>query len=128
MATIELIYPVSGIPTYAIELPRPVLENSEQINSKRIVGRSRGLEGYVFRDPMWPQYPRLAYICEACSEQQKDDYLDFVKDTYGLLVKLIDYENEERVGLLLPGEITEQLRDCGYVISFDFEMAQNVGS
>lgn len=119
-SNIRLDYPVVGT-SMTIYLPKPVFENQEKLEQKRIVRRTRGLSSKVFRDTIWTQYTLLHYICEGCSDEERTNYLEFVELTYGKEVKLTDYENRIWRGILLPGEITQQYRTCGYVIEFDFQ-------
>jgi hypothetical protein len=119
---ITLSYPYIS-PTTTITLPNPLFENSEVLNQKRIVRRTRGLVSKVFRDSIWSEYTTLYYICQACSLTQRDDYLTFVSTAFGKEVKLIDYEVRTWKGILIPAEITEQHRSCGYVIQFEFQGA-----
>ena len=119
---ITLSYPYTS-PTTTITLPAPLFENSEVLNQKRIVRRSRGLVGKVFRDPLWDEHTTLYYICQACTLTQSNAYLAFIVTAYGKEVKLIDYETRIWKGILVPAEITEQHRNCGYVIQFEFQGA-----
>lgn len=121
-STIELSYPYTT-PTVSVTLPAPLLENSEALNQKRIYRRTSGLIGKIFRDPIWTQHTTLYYICQACSQTQRDDYLTFVAAALGDEVKLVDYETRTWKGILFPAEITQQHRTCGFVIQFEFQGA-----
>ena len=120
---IELSYPYIS-PTVTITLPNPLFENSEQLNIKKIGKRTRGLITKLYRDPIWEEYTTLFFICQACSQTEITDYVNFVETSYGKEIKLIDHENNIWKGVLVPAEITEQLRYCGFVIQFEFQGIQ----
>lgn len=117
---ITLSYPYTS-PTVTVTLPNPLFENSEVLNQKRIVRRTRGLTSKIFRDPLWDEHTTLYYICQACTLTQRNDFLTFVTASYSKEVKLIDYEVRTWKGILIPAEITEQHRSCGYVIQFELQ-------
>jgi hypothetical protein len=119
-STIELSYPVTS-PTITVTLPSPLFENSEKTEVKRIVRRTSGLASKVFRDTLWPDYTVLYYICQACTSTQRANYLSLVSQSYGNIIKLLDYESRTWTGILIPAEITEQHKNCGYVIQFEFQ-------
>jgi hypothetical protein len=119
-STIELAYPYSS-PTVTAELPAPVFENEEKLEQKFLFRRTRGLVSKIFRDSNWPSYTTLTFICQGCSTVQRAGYLTLVSQSLGDEIRLTDYESRTWRGILIPGEITDQLRSCGYVIEFQFQ-------
>lgn len=113
---IELTYS-----TTTITLPNPVFENSEQLNIKNVRKRTRGLITKIFRDPIWEKYTTLFYVIQGCSSTNVSEFKNFVQLSYGKEIILVDYEAYTWTGILLPGEITQQLRTCGFVIQFEFQ-------
>lgn len=117
----RLQWPATGTVTDDLLLPNPQMGNSQRITKSRIQRETRGGTLIVYSDPVWPKFDALVVTISFLTATQKEALLTFVSTHLGQNVKLIDWENREWVGIVLPGDlITEDRRDS-FTAAFEFE-------
>lgn len=120
--TIVLTYPYVS-PTLTVEIRNPELNDKEAHQFKRIVSVTRGNKLIVKRNQNWPRSTRLSYNFIALSKEQAYDILDFIKESLGKEIGLLDYESKQWKGIIIsPNEpITQEGPGCMYSAKFDFQ-------
>lgn len=116
---IELYYPTD---TLYVTLRSPEYGDSHDVNITRIYRMSRGLALQVYNDPQWPRTETFKVKSVANTFNDKQLYNQFVQDSLGKLIRYMDCDSRLWEGYLTDTSalITEQTRQCGYTIQFDF--------
>ena len=117
----RLQWPATGTVTDELILPNPNLGNSQRITKSRISRESRGGTLIVYSDPIWPKFDSLVVSISYLTAAQKEAILTFTSTHLGQKVKLIDWENREWVGLVLPGDLIAEDRHNSFTAAFEFE-------
>lgn len=114
-STVLFEYPYDT-PTLTLELKTPVFNDQEAIDLSRIQRRSIGGSLIVYRDDDWPKGFSLNYSFENLSLQNKDDIMNFVKQTLGKEIKFTDHVSKVyKVIITNPKDfISDELNTCGF--------------
>jgi len=112
------------IPTNTLNLRNPDFDNVEQFEPRRINRRSRGGTLDVFRDETWPKTRRLIYTFSALKEEQVESLLDFLQESLGKEIGILDFETRQWKGIILtPSAAFGQTGpdNCSFSASLEFE-------
>lgn len=120
-AKLTLTYPFVT-PTTTLVLRNPNFGNTEKREFSRINRESRGGTLLIFRDTKWPEREVLQVTIDALTETQKDNLIQFFKDSLGKEIGLLDDENKQWKGIIIDpdAEITH-VGVCNYSVTFQFE-------
>jgi hypothetical protein len=120
-ATLTLTFPYIS-PTTTLELRNPEFGNNRTLNFTRIFGETRGGSLIVFSDPIWPKTKSLSVQINGLSESQTEALLDFLGDSLGMEIGLLDWENQQWRGIITTpdAEVSDNGR-CNKTVSFQFE-------
>lgn len=120
-ALLTLTYPYVT-PTTTLVLRNPDFGNQTTLNFSRIFGETRGGTLIVFSDPTWPKIVTLSMQISGLSEAQTVELLDFLGDSLGQEIGLLDYENRQWRGIITnpDAEVTDN-GDCRKTVSLQFE-------
>lgn len=127
--TIQLTYPYNA-PTIALEVRAPELQNPREIVQNRVLRQSRNGSLLCVRDSIWPKFTRLSYQIVALSRFDASNVKNFVQQSLGREIGLLDYDSQQWRGFLISpasNEIMQQGRDCQWSTKLVFE-GQLVGS
>lgn len=120
-STILLTYPLTA-PTTTIELRAPQFDDVEQYEFRRINRKTRGGTLQIFRDNAWPASERLTYSFDNLKEQKKQDLLQFLQQTIGQEIGLLDYESRKWRGVIITPTTQAGNEDrAGNSITIQFE-------
>ena len=121
-ATLTLTYPYVA-PTNTLILRNPDFGNGDRLEFSRIRRQTRGGTPILFSDRDWPKQQVLNLDISALTEIQAQDFLDFVTESLGQEVGLLDHENRQWHGLILnpDADITDGGLDCTYSTHLEFE-------
>jgi len=122
--TTVLTYPYVG-PTITLELRNPDFDDVEQFEYRRINRRSRGGTLHLFADDDWPKAERLIMNFSSLSDQQSRDLLDFIQESLGKEIGLLDHENRQWKGIILtaPSPVSNEARGAfSTTLEFDGEL------
>lgn len=122
--TLTLTYPFVT-PTSTIILRNPDFGNSERLEFNRVQRETRGGTLVLFADRKWPKQQVLSLDISALSETQAQDFLDFIAESLGKEIGLLDYENRQWKGIIVNPDaaLTDGGLDCTYASSLQFEGA-----
>jgi hypothetical protein len=120
-ATLTLTWPYVT-PTTTLVLRNPDFGNQETHNFDRILRRTRGGDLEVFADDNWPKTKVLKLQVSDLTEDQANDFIQFLGDSLGQEIGLLDWENRQWRGLITTpdAEVTDH-GSCKRAISFEFE-------
>lgn len=109
-------------PTTTLELRNPDFGNQTTLNYSRVFGETRGGTLIVYSDPLWPKIKTLTFQLNALTEAQTESLLDFLGDSLGQEVGLLDWENRQWRGIILTpdAEVTDN-GECNKTVSLQFE-------
>mgnify|MGYP001473499403 CR=1 FL=1 len=121
-STITLTYPYTS-PTNTLVLRAPELNNVEALKITRVLNKTRGGDLNLFRAPFWLQIYSLSYKINSLTQQQAYDFLDFIQESLGKDIGLLDYESRQWQGLIVnPNKLIAQLkRNCSYSAELEFQ-------
>jgi len=107
----------------SVTLRAPTFNNTQSLNQTRIQRESINGKMKIYRDPIWPQIETFSWSFEGLTEEQKDEFLDFIYSTLGLEVNILDYEGRDWIGVISNPQVetSEELRECGYKVNLEFE-------
>jgi hypothetical protein len=111
-STILLTHPYDT-PTTTVELKNPEFTNSEALNYKRIVRKTRGGTTKVFSDPDWGSYTTLNMSFKYLCQDDKSNLQTFLSTSIGAEVGLLDYFSQQWRGLITNPETVFQ--DGGFM-------------
>ena len=99
-ATLTLTYPYTS-PTTTLTLRNPDFRNQDSLNFNRINRETRGGTLVVYADPNWPKAQTLSLTISHLKQTQVDDLFDFLLESLGQEVGLLDHENRQWRGIIL---------------------------
>lgn len=100
----------------------PELGDTEQIVKNRLLENARGLRLRDYRRSIWPAYRQLKYEFLGLKEEDQANILGFVKDTQGLEINLLDYNDRIWTGVISnPGLKVSHLNEFNYATTIEFE-------
>ena len=108
-ATTVFTYPYVA-PTSTVALRNPEFNNREGLRFQRINKQTRGGKRIIFRDPNWPQEIRIKMKFEYLTIEQRRSLLQFLEDSVGQEIGLLDHESRQWRGVILTpsSHVTEQ--------------------
>lgn len=121
-ATLTLTWPYV-MPTTTLVLRNPEWDNREMLGFTRIVRETRGGTLEVYGDPDWPQTTTLSLTIEGLTTAQAEGFIDFLRDSLGQEIGLLDWENRQWRGIITTpdAEVTDHGKSCRRAITFEFE-------
>lgn len=100
-----------------LELRRPSFGNTEEIDTNRLLRRSR--LGILHMYKFTPTMVTLDYSCTALNYTKVTEYQAFVQATLGKKVTITDYETKQWIGVMFPKDVT-QISEDFWKINFTF--------
>jgi hypothetical protein len=122
--TLTLTYPYVS-PTTTLILRNPAFSNKDRLIFNRINRVTRGGTLIVFADPQWPKQQRLTLQLDALRPQQILDLIDFLEESLGKEIGLLDWEGRQWKGLILNPDtdlVQPAREDRSVVIDFEGEL------
>lgn len=120
-ATLTLTYPFVS-PTTTLILRNPEFANADALSFSRINRQSRGGTAILFADRKWPKQQVLNMDIRALTQTQAEDFLDFVTQSLGQEIGLLDHENRQWRGILDPSAaLNDAGLECNYSTHIQFE-------
>jgi len=105
-----------------LTLKNPEYGDTEQVVKKKIVNDTRGLVAKVYRRDIWPAYRRLVYEFQGLCEDKVQPILDFVRQTQGLEIELLDYNDRIWTGVISNPDLEiRQDNHDNYNTTIEFE-------
>jgi len=102
-----------------VELPSPVLGDTQDLEVVVLNRRSRGGRARVFRDQSWYSIYRYNYIFKKVESTVKDAFVALAADAMGDRIEVIDHLNQVFTDMFIVevGQIVEEHNDlCSYSI------------
>lgn len=120
-ATLTLTWPFMT-PTTTLVLRNPEFGDTHDFAFSRIVRETRGGSLEVFADPDWSKTQVLNLTVEGLTEDETNDFLDFLGDSLGQEIGLLDWYNRQWRGIITTpdAEVTDA-GNCRKSITFEFE-------
>ena len=120
-ATLTLTYPYTT-PTTTLVLRNPEFQNQDSLNFNRINRETRGGTLVVYADPNWPKAQTLSLTVNHLKQSQVDDLFDFLLESLGKEIGLLDHENRQWRGIILTpdAEVAHVGRE-NRSVQFEFE-------
>lgn len=108
-------------PSLVLNLRNPKFGNQDTTNTNTRYSRTRAGELHVFRGANWPTIETLKVQFEGLTEQQKDDFEDFITQSAALEIGYLDQENRQWRGFITnPSLETVQVGiGCQYNLGFE---------
>ena len=127
--TVILTWPFAR-PVYTVTVRNPEFNNIDRKHYRRITRATRGGTFRQFRDPQWPRYANLNYVIHLVREHDSDNLLNFLLQSRGQQIGLLDFESRQWQGVVLtPGAQAEfHILRGVRSIQFEFEGALIDGS
>lgn len=120
-ATLTLTYPYVS-PTSTLVLRNPEFRNQDSLSFNRINRETRGGTLIIFADPSWPKSQTLRLEINHLKQSQVDDLLDFLLDSLGKEIGLLDHESRQWRGIILtPDADISHVGRENRSVQFDFE-------
>jgi hypothetical protein len=106
-----------------VDLRNPEFGNTELLNNQLI--RHENSSGIIIvAHPSWRAHIKsFVFTFKAISETDKEDYEDFIRNTAGQEITIVDHENITRTGVITNSVISmpQAGRGCQYQLAFAFE-------
>lgn len=123
-STLTLFWPFIS-PSLTVVLRNPEFGNKIGFNANRVNRKSRGGKKHIYRKATWPRFRTLSMDLSALTTTQIDDFKDFINQTLGLEIGILDHEGRTWKGIITTPD-TEITAigggSCGdYATSFQFE-------
>ena len=113
---------IYSLESNSLTLKNPEYGDTEQIVKKKTVNDTRGLVAKVFRRDIWPAYRKLVYEFKGMCEDRVQPILDFVKQTQGLEIELLDYNDRIWKGVISNPDLKiRQDHNDNYHTTIEFE-------
>jgi hypothetical protein len=118
---ITLTHPY-GSPTLSLDMRNPRFGNVLTGNMQTINRRLRGGQLSSGRGVTWPDIVTIRLAFEALDSVKKGEFLNFVKESSGYEIGLLDHENRQWRGVIVsPDIVSTQLgRVCNFGTEFEF--------
>jgi len=110
-----------------IELPVPILGDTQNLQSTVINRRTRGGKKRVYRDPQWYSLHSYDYTFKKVTEARKDAFLLFVEDAMGDKITVTDHLNQVFIDMYIVavGPVIEEHDDgCSYILSITLQVVR----
>jgi hypothetical protein len=119
--TLTLTHPYVA-PTTTLVLRNPQFNDKDRLNFNRINRETRGGTLIVFADPKWPKTQTLAVQIDALSQAKAANLIDFLRDSLGQEIGLLDWDGRQWRGIITTpeAEVTDN-GPCDKVIVFEFQ-------
>lgn len=106
----------------SVTLRNPDFNNQQNIEISRINRKTTGGDLIIFRNPVWPTTEVLDYKFSFLSQIDVNNLLEFIYQTLGQIVTLVDYEGVIWTGIIITpaAEITQPGRD-NHAAHFQFQ-------
>jgi hypothetical protein len=118
---LTLTYPYVS-PTTTLVLRNPNTGNNDKLTYNRLNQQTRGGSLVVFADPQWPKFKTRSFQIDAIPDASAPLLLQFLQDSLGLEIGLLDWEGRQWRGIIVnPEAVITQLGACNYSVSLDFE-------
>lgn len=110
-------------PTTTLVLKNPVFGNTDTLRFAKIDRRTRGGDRKIFSDLDWSETQTLELTIEnlCATEVTIDELLDFLNDSLGKQIGLLDWENRQWEGVILAPETEVIPTVSGHRIRIVFE-------
>lgn len=122
-STFTLTYPYVT-PTTTLVLRNPRFGNRHEMAFNRIARETRGGTLNVYADPSWPKTETLRVELTLHNCDPVDDVLDFLRDSLGQRVGLLDHEGRQWHGVILnPDTAISQIERSSWSVNLEFQGA-----
>lgn len=119
-ATLTLTYP-RITPTTTLVMKNPAFGNSDTITFTKIDRTLRGGERIFFSDSKWGETQVFELLLERVCDPAFDQLLNFLNESIGKEIGLLDWENRQWKGIILgPNTSITEIRS-GYRVSLLFQ-------
>lgn len=121
---VRLTWPYSS-PTLTIDLRSPELGNEFQTHQNRISRKSRGGSLIIYKDSIWPEFKVLTMSFDNKCGQDFSTVLDFLKQSLGQEIGLLDYESRQWKGIIRNPDTAigrEGPNDFNFNLEFEGEL------
>lgn len=109
------------VPVNIVSIRNPAFGNTESIEVFRAFNTSRNRTRHIFRDPDWPNNRQLSLVSEENTQAEADTLLDFLSDTLGKEIRIIDWENRTWIAIVTnPESAVRDLGACRFKFEIDF--------
>lgn len=109
-----------------VTLRNPKFGDADKYEATRINRLTKGGDLQIFRDPMWPDQEILSVEFEYLNSTQAADLLDFIHNSLGQKITVIDQYNVTWHGYIITPEAEViQNKRIGYGAKFDFQGTQS---
>jgi len=122
--TLTLTYPFVT-PTTTLVLKNPALGNTSVFSRSAVHRKTRGGDDVVAADPSWPTTEVQTLVIENICEADIDAVIEFLNDTLGQKIGLLDWENRQWSGVVIApqSDIIQAGRDqWTFTLVFDGEL------
>ena len=117
-----LTYPYAA-PTLTFTIRNPDFGNSNAVRIESVnVETQHGILKQL-RDSDWPTIETLTMSFSALNKQDADDFIDFVNQSLGQEIGLLDLKNRQWRGVITTPaqDIVQSMRNRGFSLGFTFE-------
>lgn len=105
-----------------IVLRNPDFGEGQGFEASRINRKTRAGDILIFRDPSWPKSKILRYTFSHLNETQAHQLIDFVENTLGQEITLVDFEGRTWLGIIrTPATNIIQQARKSFSAEFEFE-------
>lgn len=122
--TLTLTYPFV-MPTTTLVLKNPALGNTSIFSRSAVHRKTRGGDDVVAADPSWPTVEVQTLTIENICESDIDDLIEFLNNSLGQKIGLLDWENRQWSGVVLApqSDIVQTGRNAWrFTLVFDGEL------
>lgn len=107
---------------HSVVLRNPEVDNIRRVAFDRVIRETRGGELTVYRDTTWNKVQTLQFTIVATKQSTFDSIQQFLLDTLGLEIVLVDWFGEEWVGVVTrPDEQFVEDNEGYWTFGFEFE-------
>jgi len=110
-----------------IELPIPIIGDTQNLQTTVINRRTRGGKKRVYHDPQWYAIHSYDYTFKKVNEERKDAFLSLVADAMGDQVTVIDHLDQVFIDMFIVavGPVLEEHDDgCSYILSITLQVVR----
>lgn len=120
-ATLTLTYPFVS-PTTTLVLRNPEFDDRDGLSFARVNRLTQGGTLVIYSDPIWSKQRVLQVTIKALKKAKAEELLDFLGDSLGKEVGLLDHMNQQWRGLITKPDnpVSEDERGA-YTVSLEFE-------
>lgn len=119
-AKMTLTYPYVT-PTTTLVMKNPTFNNSDSLRFRILDNKTRGGDRILFGDPKWSKTEVLSLTVENICTPEIDTYIDFLNDSLGKEVGLLDWEDRQWRGVIIAPESEIRKTTGGYAVTIVFQ-------